>query len=442
MLDRISALELVALRDGDGLAEVQSEPAAFDELLKAALFDRPQPAATTGETVRADLENTPHDLDIPANERVLSFVELFQGRLHDFMASGLARSHRYLPMIRKVFQEEGLPQDLAYIPLVESAFKPTALSHASARGMWQFMLPTAQEHGLEQTFFVDDRADPEKATRAAAQYLKTLGETFDGDWDMALASYNAGPGRIQRAAQRAHTEDYWRLTSTSRFLPRETRDYVPMVMAAVLIARNPTLYGFDAGAANPLAFEQVHVPNAIDLKILAEWSGVTVDELRELNPDLRRTTTPMTGHDLKVPVGTAVVIQKQLLSADPLYVHFDFHAVRRGETVSSIARKYRVSQAELRQANDIGPRSRVKAGQTLMIPQRQTSGLPAAVTRTASAATLAKASAASPITYRVRRGDTLFGIARRFDTTVATIKQLNRLHSNTIGIGDQLTVRR
>jgi membrane-bound lytic murein transglycosylase D len=447
MLDRISALELLALREGDGLTEAKSEPAAIDELLSAAVFERPQPAATTGETVRADLERTPHDLDIPANERVLSFVELFQGRLHDFMASGLARAHRYMPMIRRVFQEEGLPQDLAYVPLVESAFKPTALSRASARGMWQFMLGTAQEHGLSQNWFVDERADPEKATRAAAKYLKSLRDYFDGDWNLALASYNAGPGRIQRATQRAHTTDYWTLTSTAGFLPRETRDYVPMIMAATLIAKNPSLYGFDDTGANPLAFEHVSVPNALDLKIIAEWGGFTVEELRELNPELRRTTTPDRVHDLKVPVGTAATIQKQLASAEPLFVHFEFHSVRRGESLTTIARRYHVSLAELRQANDLSAKARVKAGQSLMIPQRPAAGLPSATARAVSRSTTSLASAApvrssSPTTYRVQRGDTLFSIARRFDTTVETIKQLNRLRGNLISIGDRLTVRR
>ncbi|MEO8484686.1 MAG: LysM peptidoglycan-binding domain-containing protein [Acidobacteriota bacterium] len=447
MLDRISALELLALREGDGLTEARSEPAAIDELLSAAVFERPQPAATTGETVRADLERTSHDLDIPANERVLSFVELFQGRLHDFMASGLARAHRYLPMIRRVFQEEGVPQDLAYVPLVESAFKPTALSRASARGMWQFMLGTGQEYGLRQNWFVDERADTEKATRAAAKYLKSLRDYFDGDWNLALASYNAGPGRIQRATQRARTTDYWNLTATPRFLPRETRDYVPMIMAATLIAKNPGLYGFDDSGSNPLAFENVSVPNALDLKIIAEWGGFTVEELRELNPELRRTTTPDRVHELKVPIGTAATIQKQLESADPLFVHFEFHQVRRGETLAIIARKYRVAQAELRQANDLGATARVKAGQSLMIPQRQASGLPTATARVVARSAPSVASAAptrtsSSMTYRVQRGDTLFSIARRFDTTVDTIKQLNRLRNNSISIGDRLTVKR
>jgi membrane-bound lytic murein transglycosylase D len=444
LLDRISALEVLALREGDGLSEARTEPAAIDELLSAAMFERPQPALTTAETVRADLERTPHDLDIPANRQVLSFVELFQGRLRTFMEEGLERGHRYLPMIRRIFEQEGVPLDLAYVPLVESAFKTNALSRAAARGMWQFMPGTGTEHGLQQNWFVDERSDPEKATHAAAQYLKTLHEMFDGDWNLALASYNAGPGRVQRAAQRARTDDYWRLTASSRYLPRETRDYVPMIMAAILIAKNPSLYGFEAGVSEPIAGERVTVPGALDLKIIAEWAGVTVERLRELNPELRRTTTPMEGYALRVPVGTAPTVERHLASAGPLFTQFNFHTVRRGETLSSIARRYKISVTELRQANDLSARARVRVSQTLMIPERPAAGLPTAATRVASAARPASpiAPASSPIsTYRVQRGDTLYSIARRFDTTVEAIKQLNRLRSNTINIGDRLTVR-
>jgi membrane-bound lytic murein transglycosylase D len=151
-------------------------------------------------------------------------VELFQGRLREFMQNGLDRAQRYLPMIQNVFRAEGLPLDLAYVPLVESAFKSTALSRVAARGMWQFMLPTAREHGLNQTWFLDERSDPEKATRAAAQYLKTLQGMFDGDWEFALASYNAGPGRLQRAVRQSKSTDFWQITASTRYLaPRDAR---------------------------------------------------------------------------------------------------------------------------------------------------------------------------------------------------------------------------
>lgn len=443
LLDRISALEVLMLRDGDGLNETRSEPAAIDELLSAAMFERPRPALTTEETVIADLARTPHDIEIPVNERVLSFIELFQGRLHDFMEAGLQRATRYLPMIQAVFRDEGLPLDLAYVPLVESAFKNTALSRVSARGMWQFMLPTAQEFDLQANWFVDERSDPEKATRAAAAYFKYLRDFFDGDWHLALAGYNAGQGRVQRALKNSKREDFWEVTASSRYLPRETRDYVPMILAAMIIAKNPGLYGFDVSAIDPLAYERVTVPNALDLKYIAEWANISVETLQELNPELRRTTTPMSRHDLKVPVGTAATIQAQLPSAESLYASFKFHTVRRGDTLATIARKYKITQTDLRRANDLRT-SRLRANQSLMIPQRTAAGLPSAPA-TASRATTSPsrpAAAASQATYRVQRGDTLFSIARQFDMSVDDLKRLNRLSTDRINTGDRLTVRR
>ena len=442
LLDRISALDVMALREADGVTEAKSEPAAIDELLNAAMFERPKPAATTAETVAAHLARTKFGLPIEPNEKVLSYIELFQGRLHDFMQNGLDRGQRYLPMIRNVFQAEGLPLDLAYVPLVESAFKSNALSRVSARGMWQFMLPTAEEHGLKQDWFIDERSDPEKATRAAAQYLKTLNQMFDGDWHFALASYNAGPGRLMGAVRRSKKTDYWAITSTSRYLPRETREYVPMIFAAILIADDPELYGFDITSATPLAYEIVEVPGAVDLKIIAEWSEIDVARLQDLNPELRRMTTPTGSHRLKVPLGTAATVQAKLAVAEPTLFRdqdFKFHTVRRGETLAAVARRYKVTQSQLRVANDLTARTtRVRVGQTLLIPQRQAAALP-----TASAARSAAAAARTgPQTYRVQRGDTLFSIASKFDTTVQDLKRLNSLSSDRINIGDRLTVRR
>jgi len=444
LIDRISALELLSLREGDGFTETRSEPAAIDELLGDTTFERPKPAATTRETVLEALARTEHDFPIPANEKVLSFVELFQGRLHDFLTAGLERGSRYLPMIQRVFREEGVPVDLSFVPLVESAFKTNALSRASARGMWQFMAGTGREHGLDQTWFLDERSDPEKATRAAAQYLKSLHKFFDGDWHMALASYNAGPGRLQRASRQARTSDYWTITDSARYLPRETREYVPMIMAAILIARNPDLYGFEITSLAPLAYETVRVPNALDLKYIAEWASVPVEELRELNPELRRTTTPMADHALKVPVGTAATIESKLASASDLYVRFQVHTVKRGETIKTIARKYHVREVDLRSANDLGRRDVVRLTQELRIPERPAAGLPSppASTRSANVTAARSTPSVGPATYRVQRGDTLLSIARQFRMTVNDLKRLNQLRNDRINIGDRLTVRR
>jgi len=441
LTDRINALEVQALRDADGVTESKSEPAAIDEVLNAALFERPAPKATTAETVAADFETLPRDIPIPLNQKVLSYVELYQGRLRDFMQGSLDRGQQYLPMIRAVFQEEGVPLDLAYVPLIESAFRANALSRVSARGMWQFMLPTAKEHGLKQDWFIDERSDIEKSTRAAAQYFKTLSGMFDGDWEFAIASYNGGPGRLMRASTQSKSSDFWKISASTRYLPRETREYVPMIMAAMIIGKNPELYGFKVASAMPRSYETVRIPGALDLKIIAEWASLTVEQLQELNPELRRTTTPMTQHDLKVPIGTAAMIEVKLDGQDALYRRFTFHTIRRGDSLASIARKYGVSAAAIREVNGMTPSSRLSVRQTLAIPAPSTPALPTVATARPANSASAAASSSGSAFYRVRPGDTLYGIARQFSITVVQLKQWNNLSTDAIKPGDQLRVR-
>ena len=455
LIDRISALELSALARGDGFTETASEPATIDTLLSLPPAEaEAAPAPGVATTVRDDLATTAHDIPIPMNDRVLRFVELFQGRLRGFLTDGLTRGAQYMPMIQAVFKDAGLPLDLAYVPLVESAFKPTALSRASARGVWQFMRGTGTENGLKHDWFIDERADPEKATRAAAKYLKSLHRTFD-DWHLALASYNGGPGRVQRAVRRSGLDDFWELSASTKHLPRETRDYVPMILAATIIARNPAKYGFDVPAMSPVAADVVTLSAPADLRRVAEWAGVSAEDIRALNPELRRWTTPVRQRDyqLRVPMGTAaLVLEAQHGSAPDEVASLQYYTVRKGESLPTIARRLRVSRADLADANYLGASARVKPGQKLLVPRAPSPALLARRPAATAAGTTANASTVATraddrddeptrLVYRVRKGDTLSGIARRHGVSVENLRAWNRLRGSAIGVGDRLQIQ-
>jgi membrane-bound lytic murein transglycosylase D len=458
LVDRINAYEVTALAQGDGFSEARTEPASIDEILAIATFPRPDAAATTEAAVKADLAATEHDVPIPQNARVLAAVELLSGRLHEYVQESLSRGSRYLPMIQNVFRAEGLPLDLAYIPIIESGFKTNALSKASAKGPWQFMRPTAKDHGLKTDWFIDERSDPEKATVAAAKYLKTLHKIFEGDWHLVLAAYNGGLGRVQRAMTRARSNDFWSIASSSKYLPRETREYVPLILAAIIVGKNPAQYGFAYAPGEPIAYDKVAVPRAVDLRRVAEWTGTTIDEIQALNPELRRWTTPVKypEYEVKVPAGSAGQFAAEFASAAPSELGaLNWYTVKRGDTLATVARKLRVPRVDLAEANQLTVRSRVRVGQQLIIPRAPATLLAARAERPAPAAVASRSLAgpaavapatravetSGPLTYRVKRGDTLSSIAQLFDTTVEKLKSLNRLRSSRIAVGDRLTVR-
>jgi len=457
LVDRISAYEITALTEGDGFSEKPSEPATIDELLALSLFDQPAPTPELTQAVRTDLESTSHDVPIPLNARVLSYIELFQGRLRTFITEGLARGSKYLPMIQDVFRAEGLPLDLAYVPLVESAFKPNALSHASARGVWQFMRGTALDNGLRHDWYVDERSDPQKATLAAAKYLKTLRSMFGGDWHLALASYNGGPGRVQRAMQRSGIQEFWSLAETSRYLPRETREYVPMILAAIVIARNPAQYGLDVQPMPAVASEKVVLPGPVDLRRVAEWTGTSITTIQTLNPELRRWTTPVKSSDytLNVPEGTAATVNARVQHMPPAEgAALNWYTVRSGDSLQTIARKLRVSRTDLAEANYLRTAAPVRPGQRLVIPRppatlmaaRPDRPVPVAESRRVAAgagltgAPSAAQSKDARLIYEVKQGDTLSSIARGFRTTVAALRSWNHLASSRVSAGDRLMI--
>ena len=472
LVDRISAYEVKALAEGDGFTEKNYEAASIDQLLAETTTFGPPPAPPElTETVQSDLENIEHDVPIPLNQRVLAYIDLFQGRLHDFIEEGMKRGGKYLPMIQSVFRAEGLPLDLAYVPLVESAFKPNALSRAKAKGVWQFMAGTAAENGLRRDWYIDERSDPEKATVAAAKYLRTLSSMFDGDWHLALASYNGGPGRLQRAIKRGGgVEDFWKLSAKKSLLPRETREYVPMILAAIVIARNPAQYGFDFEPEPAAEYEKVMLEKPVDLRRIAEWAETTIDEIQTLNPELRRWTTPVRDkqYELKVPMGKAEQVNARLSEAEASELaSLNYYTARKGDTLALIAKKLKVSRTDLAEANYLSSKARVSVGQKLMVPREATvlmaarAGDAPAVTSDSAPAEksaavvqasrtlgddVAPAAAADAarvkVIYSVKRGDTLSSIAQLFKTTVDAIRTWNRIPGDRIAAGQRLTLYR
>jgi membrane-bound lytic murein transglycosylase D len=444
-LEAIHTRELEALAAGDGFTETTPEPASIDELGELALGEEPVSEETrrVAQEVARDEHN---DLDIDLNDPVVGCIELYQGRLREWFTAALARGGRYLPKIREVFKAEGIPQDLAYVALVESAFKTSAFSRAKARGVWQFISATGKRYGLKQDWWIDERSNPDKATHAAAKYLKELHDLF-GDWNLALAGYNAGEGKVLRGINKYGTSDYWKLRQT-RALLRETKNYVPMIHAAIIVAKAPEKYGFVVEPESPVVFETVPVKYAVDLRTVSECADTTLDTVQQLNPELRRLATPDRSFDLNVPVGKGSSLVA-CLEKIPVgqRVRFRTHVVGRGQTLASISRRYGVRSADIAQANGLSAKKRLGRGTELIIPIEYTGAAPA---RRSSAVVHARAEVpagtpAAPsqpvrVSYRVKPGDTLVSIASQYGTTVRELRSWNRLRGSQIVAGAKLTI--
>jgi membrane-bound lytic murein transglycosylase D len=443
-LESIQLAELEALAAGDGFTEVPAEPASIDEMADLSLGES-TPSEEDRQIAQDVISTESNDLPITLNDQVLSCIDLYQGRLRDWFAEALARGGRYLPHIRETFATAGIPQDLAYVGLVESAFRTAALSRAKAKGVWQFIPSTGRRFGLKQDWWVDERSDPERSTRAAAQYFKNLYEMF-GDWNLALAAYNAGEGKVMRGVNRHGTTDFWEL-ARSRALPRETRNYVPMIHAAIIVAKAPETYGFSVTPEEALASDGVPIAGAVDLRLIAECAGAEVEEIQRLNPQLRRLATPAhRTFDLRVPVGSGDTILECLERTPPeSRVSFRTHVVSRGETLAALSRRYGTPARAIADANGIRSLKRLRRGMELIIPIAPRDVLTAAGPTPSDASASSKRTASlSPtvrVSYRVRPGDTLSRIASRYRTTVQDLKAWNRsIRGTSIAAGDMLTV--
>src|SRR5208337_2602966 len=252
----------------------------------------------------AEIKSTHSDLPLMMTDQVAGYINYFSTRGRGVLERALARSGRYEDMIRRTLKEEGVPQDLIYLAQAESGFHPLAVSRAGARGMWQFMGSRAKGYGLERSWWVDDRQDPEKATRAAAHHLKDLYAEF-GDWYLAMAAYNTGPGNVQHAVERTGYADFWELYRRG-VLPQETRNYVPIIVAVTIMAKNPAQYGLENVVPEaPVPADQVSINYPVDLRLVAECLDTSADTLQQLNPSLLRSTTPKDQtFTLNLPAGT------------------------------------------------------------------------------------------------------------------------------------------
>jgi len=424
------------LYNRDAEPEGQENRSHLDELKDITTYLPPEEAEKERQKIQQVVGKISYDIPVVLNPRVLAYIEAFQTRLRDEFEAGLKRSGSYLPMIKKIFREEGLPEDLAYMAHQESAFKLNAYSRARAKGMWQFMSFTGRKYGLRTDLWVDERSDFEKATRAAATYLKELYARYD-DWYLAMAAYNAGEGKIDRALARTHAKDYWALTKT-RYIRTETKWYVAAILASILIDKSPEDYGFSVDLDPELAWDTVKIDKATDLQVVAEAAGVPLEAMRALNPELRGLVTPPNRdtYVLRVPDGTQSDVEAKLDALpDEQRASWTLYEVRPGETFSNIARKHGVPVRAVLDANPRYAGKRLRRGMVLNIP----------ISKSVPQVALAAASEdptfdmGEKVVHRVRNGETLQSIAAKYRTTVANLKRWNSLGGSTIHPGQRLT---
>ena len=369
------------------------------------------------------------DIPLALNSKVEYFLYYFQTSGKQSFSRWLSRSSRYIPMMKEILTREGMPEDLVYVAMIESGFQMHARSWASAVGPWQFMPGTGRRYSLRIDQWVDERKDPVKATTAAALYLKELYGMFNGDWYLAAAGYNAGENKILRAITMYNTSDFWEISRGS-YLKRETKEYVPKLLAAAIIAKDPGRYGFSDIAYLPaVEFETVKIPSRTDLELVAKLSGTTYETIRELNPDLRHWCTPPNypGYELKLPKGTrqqfeleyARIPEDRRFTEKVLYTNYQ---ARRKDSLKTIARRFGTSPETLSELNGLSKKSRI-AGKRLVVPVRQTMDF--SHEGRAPHATAKKGSFAKY--YTVKKGDTLDAVARRFNVSTKLLSTWNKL---------------
>ncbi len=384
------------------------------------------------------------EIPLVMNADVKKEIRRYQRGECRFFINSYKRSGRYRPLILEKLKEAGLPEELSWLPLVESGFKIKALSSARALGLWQFIPSTGYKFGLKRDHWIDERMDPEKSTDAAIAFMKRLHEIF-GDWQTVLAAYNCGEGRVLRVISRQHMnylDNFWDLYNQ---LPIETAQYVPRFLAVLHIIKDPKKYGMDLpeNIDKPIDYEVVKTNKCMRLKDISHHLKVSDNELAALNSELRFKVTPDKEYDLKIPRGAAgqfaLVVNQIPKSKLPGSARYVRHRIKKGESLSTIARKYGSSVRAIVRANHLTSRHRIRAGKCIKIPLRGYSYVEAGVYKPSRKIT--KSQKGKTITYKVKKGSSLWLIARRYDTTVSEIKKMNGLQSNRLKVGQVLRIR-
>lgn len=427
--------EMAALREGDGFTERPLEPALIDDLKNISTF--PPPDQQTKIEVEQELKSLTYDIPVEVNDTVLSFIRIFQNSRRKEFTGGLIRSGRYIDLMRKILREEGVPEDLVYTALIESSFKPNAYSRARAKGFWQFISGTAKRYDLQMNWWVDERSDFEKSTRAAARYLKDLYGMF-GDWYLALAGYNAGENKILYGLRNVGPVNFWELART-RYIRQETKNYVPAFLAALIISKDPQKYGFFEEIEKPLEYEKVSVDYVVDLRLVAECAGVSFEEIKMLNPELSRLTTPSksSSYELNLPTNSKDDFLTEIASIpENKRITWRKHEVREGESLTSIASLYRTTTDSIASANSFDQDATLGVGQKVVIPIGREPMV------SLSPKTRYSTSSGYKRYYTIRKGDTLFRIAVKNGTSVDKLCALNGISKkHTLRPGESLLVR-
>jgi membrane-bound lytic murein transglycosylase D len=402
----------------------KAEPAPIDQTNDATNGLAPTADAKVRAKAEAEIKNTHSDLPLMMTDQVAGYITYFSGYGRGPFERAFARSGRYHDMIVATLKEQGLPQELIYLAQAESGFHPQAVSKAGARGIWQFMASRGSGYGLHHNMWVDDRQDPEKSTRAAARHLKDLYNQF-GDWYLAMAAYNSGPGTVQAAVKRTGYADFWELYNRN-VLPKETKNYVPIILAVTIMAKNPAQYGLDSVAMeHPAEHDTVKISYPVDLRLAAECVNSTPEELQDLNPSLLRLTTPREGQfDLHLPAGSKDQYETAIASVPAdMRLWWRYHTVHSGDTLATLAHTYHTTAKSISEANHLdGTNTELEADAKLVIPVapgkhplNDTATYARRITR-----------------YKVHSGDTVETVAENFGVSPQMLRRWNGIHGNSL----------